>query len=107
MTEHKLPDHRQAQNVALFGFLLNAAAFGTLVGLALWSGSDSLAGLARFVVVGIPIWFVLFLVFKQLRRVTAEQLETAELKRAQAAGASEAIFELDDEAARAVPKVSF
>ena len=47
---------------------------------------------------GLPIWFVLFLVFKQLRRVGAEELETAELRRTRAEGASETIFELEDEA---------
>jgi len=47
---------------------------------------------------GLPIWFVLFLVFKQVCRVGAEELETAELRRARAEGASETIFELEDEA---------
>ncbi len=68
------------------------------MGLAVWSQSDAIAALARLVAVGIPIWFVLFLIFKQLRRVAAEQLETAELKQARAAADSDAIFELDDEA---------
>ena len=98
MSEVKLPDHRQAQNVAGFGFIFQLAFLGTLIGLAIWSESGAIAALARLVAVGVPIWFVVFLVFKQLRRVATEQLETAELKRAQAAGASEAIFDVEDEA---------
>jgi regulator of protease activity HflC (stomatin/prohibitin superfamily) len=97
MTDVKLPEHRQAQNVAVFGLVLQLACLATLVGLALWSGSHVIAAVCRLVAVGIPIWFVIFLVFKQLRRVAAEQLETTELKRAQAAGSSDAIFEVGDE----------
>ncbi len=95
--EHTATDGR-ARFVAALGFVIQTAACGLLIGLAIWQESDAVATLARFVAAGIPIWVILFLVFKQLTRVAAEQLESEELKRAQAAGASETIFELDDEA---------
>lgn len=78
--------------------MLQTAALALLIGLALWSKSATFAALARFVAAGVPIWLVLYLIFKQLRRVAAEQLESAELNRARATGGSDAIFELDDEA---------
>ena len=88
---------RRPQNVALFGLFVQLAAFATLAGLAIWKDSDATATLARFVLTGVPIWFVLFLLFKQMRRVTAEHLETAELKRARAGGAAAGLFEVDEE----------
>ncbi len=98
MTEANKPDDRHAQVVAAFGFVLQLASLGTLVGLAIWSKSDAIWALARLVMAGLPIWFILLLVFKQSRKVSAEKLETAELRRAQAEGTSDALFELDDEA---------
>lgn len=66
--------------------------------LSLWGdGSDLLAALARFLLVGLPIWLVLFLMLNQIRRVGQEVLETEELQRSRAAGTNQAIFELDDE----------
>ena len=56
-----------------------------------------IAAVARFVVAGLPVWVVLYLVFNQVRRVRAEELETTELKRAREAGTSGAIFEVDGE----------
>lgn len=47
---------------------------------------------------GIPIWIILFLVFKQVRRVRIEQLESVELIRAREAGTTTAIFDVEDEA---------
>ncbi len=91
-------DDRRAQHVAALGLILQLAAFVTLLGIAIWSRSHSIGAVARFVLPGIPIWLVLYLIFKQLRRVAAEELETAELRRARAEGAAETIFELDDEA---------
>jgi len=91
------PNDRRAQNVATVGFLLQTVVFGSLVGLSIWKKSDTLAALARFVVAGIPIWFVLALVYKQVRRVSVERLESAELKRVREAGASEAIFDVENE----------
>ena len=97
MTESETPIDRRAQHVAVSGFILQLASFGALVGISLWSDSHAIAAVARFMVIGLPIWVVLYLVFRQMRRVSAEQIETRELKRAQQAGASTAIFELDDE----------
>jgi regulator of protease activity HflC (stomatin/prohibitin superfamily) len=89
---------RRPQTVALLGLLLQLTAFGALLGLSLWSKSDAIEAAARFVLAGVPIWFTLFLVFKQVRRVGAEALETEELKRARDAGVSSAIFEAEGEA---------
>jgi len=98
MTEPSAVNDRRAQNIAIGGFLLQLAAFAALLGLALWSKSGAIMAAARWMVPGLPIWVILFLVFKQLRRVSAEELETAELKRARQAGAADTIFEVDDEA---------
>lgn len=89
---------RRPQTVATLGFVLQLVAYGTLLGLSIWARSDAIATVARFMLIGLPIWFVLILLFSQLRRVNAEALETAELKRAQAEGSSDAIFDFDDEA---------
>ncbi len=92
------PDDRRAQHVAALGLILQAATFATLAGVAVWSRSHAIAAVARWMLAGLPIWFVLLLVFKQLRRVEAERLESAELRRARAEGAADSIFEMDDEA---------
>ncbi|UCE61238.1 MAG: hypothetical protein JSU63_05710 [Phycisphaerales bacterium] len=97
MTDPTTPSDHRAQHVAAVGFVLQTAAFATLLWASLWTQSDAITTVARFVLAGIPIWLVLYLVFNQLRRVRAEELETAELKRTRQAGASTAIFELDDE----------
>jgi len=89
---------RRPQHVAVFGLVLQLISFVTLLGISIWSQSDAMAPVARFMVIGLPIWFVLVLLYSQMHRVNAEALETAELKRAQAESGSEAIFELDDEA---------
>jgi len=98
MSEPTRPSDRRAQHVAALGLVLQAAAFVTVLGVSLWSKSHAIATVARCMLAGLPIWFVLYLVFKQLRRVGAEELETAELRRAHAEGAAETIFELEDEA---------
>ncbi len=98
MTESATPSDRRAQVVAGVGFVGQFATCAVFWGLAYWTRSDALATVARLMVIGLPVWLVLFLVFKQIRRVSAEALETAELKRSREAGASEGIFELDDEA---------
>jgi hypothetical protein len=66
--------------------------------LGLWAKSDAIIALARWMLSALPVWAVLYLVFKQLGRVSAEELETAELRRAREAGAADSIFEVDDEA---------
>ncbi len=98
MTESGATNDRRAQSVAILGFLLQVVVFGTLLGLAFWSKSDAILSGARWMVPGLPVWIVLFLVFKQLRRVSAEELETSELHRAREAGGGDSIFEMDDEA---------
>lgn len=99
MTETKTADDRRVQHVALLGCLLQTTAFVLLLILGLWAGhSHLLLGLAHFLSVGIPIWLILYLILNQMRRVGIEALETEELRRTQASGTNQAIFELDEEA---------
>ncbi len=98
MTEPGTPGDRRAQYVAAFGFILQLVSCAGLWGLSYWAKSDAIAAVARLMLIGVPIWLILLLTFKQIRRVSAEALETAELKRARAAGTADALFELDDEA---------
>ncbi len=98
MAETKTAGDRRAQHVALSGFFLQLTAFAALLAISVWSKSHALAALARFVLFGIPVWMVLYLTLNQVRRVGLESLETEELRRAQEAGTSRALFELDDEA---------
>ena len=81
MSEPTRPSDRRAQHVAALGLILQAAAFGTVLGISIWSKSHAIAAVARCMLAGLPIWFVLFLVFKQLRRVGAEELETVVAER--------------------------
>lgn len=98
MTKTNSLDDQRAKHVAMLGFLLQLASFIILLGIAYWSESAAIHTVARFMFAGLPIWIILFLVFKQVVRVRAEQLETEEIKRAQKSGTSTAIFEVEDEA---------
>ena len=98
MMDKTSPEDRRAQHVALLGFFLELAAFGTLLGVGIWSKSAAIVAASRFMLAGVPIWIILYLIFKQIRRVRIEQLETAELSRAREAGATGAIFEMEPEA---------
>ena len=98
MSDAKVPSDTRAQHVALIGFLLQLAAFCLILGISIWSKSDALGALARFTVIGLPIWLVLYLILNQIRRVGVEALETEEIRRAQGVGEGQGIFELDEEA---------
>lgn len=98
MAESVSQSDRRPQTVAMLGFLLQMAAFGVLLYLALAFASAATMSVARLVFAGFPIWIVLFLVFKQLRRVRSEQLEAEEMKRARASTEGSALFEMDEEA---------
>ncbi|MFQ5495004.1 MAG: SPFH domain-containing protein [Phycisphaerae bacterium] len=99
MTETSGTDDRRAQHVALLGGLVQLAAVVVVQGVSIWSDRPPLLeALSRFMLVGLPIWLVVYLVLNQIRRVGVEALETRELRRAQETGTSQAIFELDDEA---------
>ena len=97
MSESPSSTDNRAKTVALLGFILQLISFVVLVVVAMSSASDAVATVARFFIIGLPIWLVLFLVFRQTQRVDAEKLETEELRRAQDSGASAAIFEVGDE----------
>lgn len=89
---------KRAMHVAMLGFLLQLVSYIILLGIAYWSESAAIHTAARFMFAGLLIWVILFLVFKQVVRVRSEQLETAEIKRAQESGTSTTIFEVEDEA---------
>ena len=97
MTNAGSSTDRRAQHVALAGFFLQLAAFLTLLGVANWSGSGAFMAATRLAAAGLPIWFVLWLMFKQITRVATEALESEELRKARAAGADTSLFEVDDE----------
>jgi|CXWL01.1.fsa_nt_gi regulator of protease activity HflC (stomatin/prohibitin superfamily) len=98
MSQTNVTSDRRARHVAALGFLLQLVSFGAMLALGIWSKSDAIIALARWMFAALPIWGVLYLIFKQLGRVSAEELETAELRHAREAGASDSIFEVDDEA---------
>lgn len=93
-----VPEDRRPQHIAALGFLIQLAGFGVLLGVSVWAGSPAIQSVARLMGAGLPIWVVLYLIFKQLRRVRLEQLETEELKRARSASGDQGIFDIEDEA---------
>ena len=97
MSESPSSTDSRAKWVALFGFILQLLSLVALATVAWLSESDAIASGARFFIIGLPIWLVLFLVFNQMQRVESEKLETEELRRSQEAGASAAIFEVGDD----------
>jgi membrane protease subunit HflK len=98
MTEPGTESNRRAASVAAAGFLIQIVTAGALFGVSFWSGSDVVEAAARLSAFGVPIWLILYLVFKQQRRVRTEELETEELKRARGGGADTALFdEVGDE----------
>jgi len=97
MVETTSAEDRRAQHVAAGGFWFTAVLYGALVILAYKWNSSAVGVVARLVLAGLPIWGVLYLIFKQARRVRAEQLETAELRHARESGDSAALFDMDDE----------
>lgn len=97
MTDRETSGDRRPQHVALLGALLQIASLGVLIALGISFKSDAALTVARFVAMGIPVWIVVYLVFRQMYRVALESLETEELRRARAAGVTTTIFEVDDE----------
>ncbi len=98
MAETTTLSDRRAQHVAALGFLLQLASYATLLGISIWAESPAIQTASRFMFAGIPIWIILFLVFKQVRRVRAEQMESVELVHARESGTTTAIFDVEDEA---------
>ena len=93
-----VPEDRRPQHIAALGFLIQLVGFGVLLGVSVWAGSPAIQSVARLMGAGLPIWVVLYLIFKQLRRVRLEQLETEELKRARSASGDQGIFDIEDDA---------
>ena len=69
MAENTTINDKRAQHVAAMGFLLQLASYGILLGISIWAESPAIQVASRFMFAGIPIWIILFLVFKQVRRV--------------------------------------
>jgi len=97
MTETAATVDRRATNVVWLGLLVQIVATGTLIAVARSFESFAVAAAARFASIGILIWIALLLLFRQRRRVTAEQYESAELRRARASGEDSALFDIDAE----------
>jgi len=88
---------KRAQHVAALSFWLVVVVSAALFILGRWFVSSGVCLVSLFVSLGLPVWAVLYLIYRQARRVRAEQLETAELRRAQESGDSNAIFEYEGE----------
>ncbi len=99
MSEAAPPGDRRAQWVILCGLFLQLILFGAVltVGLLAETRSDAMVAVARSLLGGVPIWIILLLVFTQRRRSRLEDLETEQIKRAQAAGISTNVFDVADE----------
>ncbi len=97
MAQTTAADDKRAQHVAAAGFWLQIVGYGALTAFAYRWDSSALGTVARLMLGGVPVWAVLYLIFKQARRVRAEQLETIELQRSRASGEGSAIFDLEDE----------
>ncbi len=97
MTETAATGDRRATIVVWLGLLVQVSATVCLAWVANHFDSFAVAAAARFASVGILIWLGLLLVFRQRRRVIAEQFESNELRRARAAGEDPALFEIDEE----------
>lgn len=98
MSETKRTDDKRVQHVALAGFAIQLMGLLLLSGVHWWTESSIIAVLVRIMQIGVPIWFVLYLVLNQIRRVGVEALETEEIKRARESGSDIALFEVDDDA---------
>ena len=118
MTESGSGLDRRGEHAALIGLLVQLLIYVALGIMAFWSGpqlggvlpyhwwvvnlsswpvSHAIDAVGTMVWIGLPIWVVLYLVCKQLRRVSEESLETEELKQARAAGGDTALFDLESE----------
>jgi regulator of protease activity HflC (stomatin/prohibitin superfamily) len=104
MSESTARPNRKVVAVALGGFIVQLATFVLLLvvsfwanGTSAWARADAIFAAAMLTAPGVPIWFALFLVYKQLARVRDEELETVELTRARQSGEDTALFEVGDE----------
>lgn len=78
MTETKFARSRRA---AVLGLFLQLAACATCLGLSYASGSPGAAGLAWYILGGVPIWFVTLLVQRQKELAELEKIDFEALKR--------------------------
>ena len=86
--------HARSRRAALIGLVLQIITALAAFGLSRWVGSTALNMLSLYLVGGIPIWFVVLLVFRQHELAALEALDLEELRREkQATGGGEAIFD--------------
>jgi len=99
-----MPDHstststdRRAQQVCVFGLIVQLAVFAAVFGSASWLGSEALGAEYIHLAGGALIWLALLILFSQRKRARIESFEVEELRRAAEAGQSTALFETADE----------
>ncbi|MEE9294751.1 MAG: SPFH domain-containing protein [Phycisphaerae bacterium] len=99
MNEGSPTRDRRAQFASLTGLLIQLVLFGVVLVVGLWqeTQSDAVVAGARHLLGGVLIWGILLVVFIQRRRSRLEDLDTEQLKRAQAAGLTTNIFDVGDE----------
>lgn len=86
--------HARSRRAALAGLALQLVATGGAFALAIGLQSSAFGALALYTAGGIPIWFVILLVFRQQELAALEALDLEELRREkQATGGGEALFE--------------
>jgi regulator of protease activity HflC (stomatin/prohibitin superfamily) len=86
--------HARSRRAALGGLVLQVIGAVAAFGLGHTLHSSAMAMLALYVAGGIPIWFVVLLVFRQHELAALEAMDLEELRREkQASGGGEAIFD--------------
>ncbi len=98
MIQSQTTRDRRAQVTAYVGLTFQIVFFAVIALLGYFTKSDAILAAARWMLGGVIIWPVLAIVYGQRRRVAAERLEVAELKRQQEAGGAAPIFDTEDEA---------
>jgi modulator of FtsH protease HflK len=99
MSEVSPQGDRRAQLAALAGLVIQTLLFAAITAVGVWQewGSDAVIALARHLLGGLAIWLILVVVYTQRRRSRLEDLETEQLRRAQASGLATNLFDAGDE----------
>jgi len=100
MTEHpsSTATGKRAAGVCAFGLIVQLGVFGMILGVWIWSRSEAVGAETLHLAGACLVWLALLILYTQRKRSEREEFETAELRRAAAAGASTAIFESSEEA---------